>query len=48
MSLFFLFLKSTVYTNGIFDWPIFLILLDLDCIALLMMVRTIWTIRHWR
>lgn len=45
MSLIFLFLKATVYQNSPFDWPIFLILADLD---LLVALRLIWTIRHWR
>lgn len=45
MSLIFLFLKATVYTNGIHDWPIGLILADLDVLVFL---RLLWTIRHWR
>lgn len=44
MTLLFLFLKSTVYQNSHYDWPIFLILADLD---LLVFLRIIWTIRRW-
>jgi hypothetical protein len=45
VSLFFLFLKATIYTNGQMDIPIFLILVDLD---LLIALRLLWTVRHWR
>ena len=45
MSLLFLFLKATVYQNFQHDWPIFLILVDLD---LLVLMRMVWTVRHWR
>ena len=45
MSLLFLFLKLTVYQNCAYDWPILLILIDLDILAIL---RLIWTFRHWR
>lgn len=44
MSLLFLFLHFTVYTNAQHDWPIFLILADLDILVLL---RLVWTIRRW-
>jgi hypothetical protein len=39
-----LFLKATVYQNNPHDWPILLILADLD---LLVLMRLIWTIRRW-
>lgn len=44
MSILFLFLKATVYTNSSQDWPVFLVLADLD---LLVLLRLIWTIRRW-
>ena len=45
MSLLFLFLKATVYTNSIHDIPVALILADLD---LLVAMRFIWMVRRWR
>jgi len=45
MSVLFLFLKATMFTNFSFDIPVFLILVDLD---LLVLLRLIWTIRRWR
>ena len=45
MTLLFLFLKATIYQNCPYDWAIFCILLDLDALVLL---RLVWTVRHWR
>ena len=45
MSLLFLFLKATTFTNFPYDWPVGIIIFQLDCLIFL---RLVWTVRHWR